>query len=85
MYDYGVGLQPYAHSEIFGIEGAGGLWGISSWAEFQWDSPTVAQAESYLQGLGANMSLVIFSSSATMDSYTLQGATLMFSFRGMKR
>lgn len=85
MFDYGVGLQPYAHSEIFGIEGAGGLWGISSWAEFQWDSPTVAQAEGYLQGLGANMSLVVFSSSATQDSYTLQGATLMFSERGQKR
>jgi len=85
QFDYGVGLQPYPHSEIFGVEGGGGLWGISSWAEFQWDSPTVAQAESYLQGLGVNMSVIIFSSSATMDSYTLQGLTLMFSKRGQKR
>lgn len=85
QFDYGVGLQPYAHSEIFGIQGGGGLWGISSWAEFQWDSPTVAQAETYLQGLGVNMSLIIFSSSATMDSYTLQGMTILFSPRGQKR
>jgi hypothetical protein len=85
QFDYGVGLQPYAHSEVFGIEGAGGLWGISSWAQFQWDAPTVAQAESYLQGLGVNMSLIVFSSSATQDSYTLQGATIMYSKRGMKR
>lgn len=85
QFDYGGAYQPYAHSEVFGIEGGGGLWGISSWAEFQWDSPTTAQAESYLQGAGVNMSLVAFSSSATMNSYTLQGATIMFSQRGMKR
>lgn len=85
QFDYGVGLQPYSHEEIFGISGGGGLWGLSSWAEFLWDSPTVAQAESYIQGLGANMSIIVFSSSAAMDSYILQGMTVMFSPRGQKR
>lgn len=85
QFDYGVGLQPYAQEEVFGIDGGGGLWGLSSWAEFIWDSPTVAQAESYLQGIAANMSLILFSRSATMDSYILQGMTIMFSPRGTKR
>jgi hypothetical protein len=85
QFDYGGAYQPYAHSEVFGIDGGGGLWGISSWAEFQWDSPTTAQAEAYLQGAGVNMSLVAFSASATMDSYALQGVTIMFSQRGQKR
>lgn len=85
QFDYGTGLQPYSHSEVFGLEGEGGVWGISNWAEFQWDAPTIAQAESYLQGLGANMSLIVFSSSAEMESYTLQGMTVMFSVRGQKR
>jgi hypothetical protein len=85
QFDYGVGLQPFAQEEVFGISGGGGLWGLSNWAEFVWDSPTVAQAETYLQGLGANMSIIVFSSSATMDSYILQGMTVMFSPRGQKR
>ena len=85
QFDYGGGIQTYPHSEVFKIEGEGGLWGLSNWAEFQWDSPTVAQAETYLQGLGVNMSLVIFSNSSIMDSYILQGVTILFSPRGQKR
>jgi hypothetical protein len=85
QFDGGAGIQPYSHSEVFGISGGGGMWGLSNWAEFQWDSPTIANAESYIQGLGVNMSLVMFSSSATMESYIIQGITLMFTTRGMKR
>lgn len=85
QFDYASGYQPYAHGDVFGVRGTGGIWGISNWAEFYWSAPTVAQAEAYLQGAGENMSLVIFSSSKSMDGYTLQGVTVMFSPRGQKR
>lgn len=84
-FDYGSALQPYAHNEAFSLEGMGGLWNVASWDTLVWDSPAVAQAETYLQGLGSNMSLTIFSSSAVQDSYTLQGITVLFSPRGQKR
>lgn len=84
-FDYGGALQPYAHSEVFTLAGQGALWGVGNWGAFTWDSPAVAEAESYIQGMGANMSLTIFSSSAVQDSYTLQGITIIFSVRGQKR
>lgn len=84
-FDYGGNLQPYAHGEIFTLAGQGSLWDIGAWGEFIWDSPAVAEAETYIQGLGANMSLTIFSSSAVQESYTLQGITIIFSVRGQKR
>lgn len=85
QFDYAAGYQPYAHGDVFGVRGAGGIWGISNWTEFYWSAPTVAQAEAYLQGAGENMSLVIFSKSNSMDGYILQGVTVMFSPRGQKR
>lgn len=85
QFDYAAGYQPYAHGDVFGVRGSGGIWGLSNWAEFFWSAPTVAQAESYLQGAGENMSLIIFSKSKTMAGYILQGATIMFSPRGQKR
>ena len=84
-FEYGDGYQPYPHDGIFGVQGSGGLWGISNWGEFYWSAPNVAKAEAYLQGVGDNMSLVVFSKSSTMDSYIVQGATIMFSVRGQKR
>lgn len=85
QFDYAAGYQPYAHGDVFGVRGAGGIWGLSNWTEFYWSAPTVAQAESYLQGVGENMSLVIFSKSKSMAGYILQGVTTMFSARGQKR
>lgn len=86
QFDYGAGLQPFEHSDIFtNLISGGGIWDVATWDDFYWDSPAVAQVESYLQGLGVNMSLLFFSSSATMESYTLQGITLLFTTRGQKR
>lgn len=85
QFDYAAGYQPYAHGDVFGVRGAGGIWGISNWTEFYWSAPTVAQAEAYLQGVGENMSLVVFSKSKSMEGYILQGVTVMFSARGQKR
>ncbi len=84
-FDYSGALQPYAHEEVFGVQGMGGLWSVASWGEFVWDSQIVAQAETYIQGMGSNMSLIIFTASALQDSYILQGITVLFSERGQKR
>lgn len=86
QFDYGAGLQPFAGEDVFSIlSGGGGSWGVVNWGEFYWDSPVVAQAYAHLEGMGANMALTIASSSAIMDSHTLQGVTLAFSVRGQLR
>lgn len=84
-FNYGDGYQPLTQEDLFGVAGGGGLWGLSNWADFYWDSPTVANAESYLQGIGKNLSIIFLSRSATMDGYILQGLTVMFSPRGTMR
>lgn len=84
-FDYGSGRQPYSHADVFGVSGEGGLWDAMTWDTFQWDSPLVAQAESYIQGVGANMSIILFSNSASQESDTLQGISLLFSPKGQMR
>ncbi len=85
QFDYGSDYQPFPHEGIIGLAGGGALWDIGNWDEFIWSAPSVARAEMYLQGVGSNMSLLIRSESATMQSYVVQGVTLMFSPRGRMR
>lgn len=85
QFDNAGELQPYPHVEEVRLQGGGGIWGIDNWAEFYWDAPDVARAETSNLGSGENMSPIIVSNSDYMEGYTLQSATVLWSQRGMKR
>lgn len=85
QFDYSNGFQSLTLSQWFDMRGGGGAWGTSSWGDFYWDSPEVARAECPMDGSGESMSPVIFSSSDSMEDYTLTGVWVMYSGRGMKR
>lgn len=85
QFDYSNGFQSLTLSQWFDMRGGGGAWGASTWGDFYWDSPEVARAECPMDGSGESMSPVIFSSSDSMEDYTLTGVWVMYSGRGMKR
>ncbi len=85
QFDNAGDLQPYPHAENLALTGGGGIWAISNWAEFYWDSPDVARAETSNVGSGENLSPIIVSESDYMEGYTLQSATIMWSQRGLMR
>lgn len=85
QFDYGSDYQQFVEQSSLEVSGEGGLWGIPAWGDFVWSAPASATAEVWLNGVGANMGLIVKSSSSRMKSYVLQGVTLMFSLRGRKR
>ena len=85
QFDYSNGFQSITLGQFFDMRGGGGAWGLSTWGDFYWDALENARAECPIDGSGESMSPVIFSSSDTMEDYTLTGAWVMYSGRGMKR
>lgn len=85
QFDYGGGAQPNPHSDTVDLSSGGALWGLAIWADFTWSSPLVAKAETYVQGAGFNMSVILLSRSKRDSSYTVEGMTVVFSPRGNKR
>lgn len=85
VYDYSDDEQGSMPELAFDVSGGGGLWDIANWDEFYWSSPNEGKAEGPLEGQGANISLIIYSSSAYEESHNIQGITLDYSPRGIKR
>ena len=83
--DYDFGAASTANFEDVTIYGSGGLWDVDSWGSFTWSSTIVSQAEAVLNGTGRNFGLLIYHSSSTDPSFTLQGATVNYSIRGLLR
>jgi hypothetical protein len=83
QFDYGNDYQPFVQELGTEIEAGDNSWNLGG--NFVWSAPAQSQVEVYLQGVGANMSLLIKSISTLMDSYVLQGVTIMYSVRGRKR
>ena len=85
QFDYGNDYQPFPEDRSLETASGGGLWGIITWGDFVWGAPAVSRQEIFLQGVGTNMGLIIKSASSRMQSYVLQGVTVMFSPRGSMR
>jgi hypothetical protein len=89
-FDYGdpfeAGVTPVTvAAQVFTVTGGGGIWDASNWNQFYWSSATEGLMEAYLDGVGRNMSLLITASSAVDPPHLLQGLTLFYAARGLKR
>jgi len=82
-YDYSGG--PSAAAQDIDIISGGGYWNISNWNEFLWSSQAVGTAEAYLGGVGNNMGLFIRHASVYDQPHSIQGMTIHYSVRGLRR
>jgi len=93
--DVGVKFQPdfsYADPDVpeartrdLSIEGSGGYWNIAYWNDFNWSGQIISTAEENLDGVGTNMGLLILSEATYEQPHTLQGVTVHFSPRRIRR
>lgn len=67
------------------MEGGGGLWNVSDWNEFKWNTGVGSSAICKLEGSGINIGFIIACSSAVDAPHTLQGVTLHHSQRRLNR
>lgn len=84
-FDYADGEQGTLPQQQFTVSGGGGLWDTVSWDNFWWSSPAEGRAECYIDGQGENMSLVIVSSGAEQNGYTISTVRKKITVRGQKR
>lgn len=84
-YSYANPDQPPSAEQDFMVRGSGGFWDEMRWDEFYWSSPVEGQAETYLDGLGFNVSLTIVSRTTYENPHVLHGVLLYFTYRGLVR
>lgn len=85
-FDYsGVDQPGLGTTELDVVGGGGALWSVGHWDEFYWSSPLAGIAESWIDGQGFNMSLIVVSTSAEQMPYIVQGVTKSFTIRGTRR
>lgn len=86
-FDYSNPDLPSAVEGSMDANGSGGIWGESGtiWGEFEWGGQLVSTAEGYIDGTGSNLSLFIRSMLTYEAPYTIQGTTIHYSVRGIKR
>lgn len=65
------------------LSGGGGFWDNANYEGFRWSSPVQGLAESYINGIGRNISIGVLSDSAVEDPHVLSAITLNFTYRGL--
>ena len=76
---------PEARTRDLSIDGSGGYWNIAYWNDFNWSGQIISTAEDNLDGIGTNMGLLILSEATYEQPHTLQGATVHYSPRRIRR
>jgi len=83
--DYGYGVETSSISDPLTVAGSGGYWDTVDWADFNWSATIVSQMEAVLNGSGRNMSALIYHTSSSDPSFTVQGISVNYSIRGLIR
>lgn len=69
----------------FGLPGAGGAWDADNWDQFFWSLPMATQMEANVDGVGRNMTLLIWCESDIQESPTISGIITHYSPLGLSR
>jgi len=67
------------------VSGGGGFWNSANWDQFQWNSQAQSSATAKLTGTGDNIGFLIYNKSAKAQPFILQGLTLYYEPRRLKR
>lgn len=84
-YSYDDPQVPEAREQAMSVSGGGGYWNIDDWDTFNWSSAVVSTAEHNIEGVGTNMGLLILSEATYEQPHTLQGVTVHYSPRRIRR
>lgn len=68
-----------------GFYAGGGAFDVDSWDTVLWSAPMVGQAEENIDGVGRNMSLLVWHEDDFMPPFTVQGIALHYSILGVAR
>lgn len=85
LFDYADGFYQSSGNQGALASGTGGAWDESTWDTFHWSQPLQTQSEVQIAGVGRNMSLLLWHSSATDAPFTLQGMLTHYSVLGLTR
>jgi len=84
-YSYSDPDVPAARSRNLNIEGSGGYWNIDNWDDFNWTGQIISTSEENLDGIGTNMGMLILSEATYEQPHILQGVTVHYSPRRIRR
>ena len=84
-YSYSDPDVPAARTRNLNIEGSGGYWNIDNWDDFNWTGQVVSTSEENLDGIGTNMGMLILSEATYEQPHILQGVTVHYSPRRVRR
>ena len=65
--------------------GGGGRWDIDNWDEIIWDGQDVPEVFSDIDGVGTDVSMVLYSDSAEIPTFTIEDMVIEYSPRSLKR
>ncbi|UOF76790.1 phage stabilization protein [Caudoviricetes sp.] len=85
IFDYDDGIYKSSRNQSASSLGLGGAWGVSSWDTFKWGLPLSSEASAHIDGMGRNMGLLLWHSSATDEPFLLQGLLTHYSPMGLAR
>ena len=85
LFDYADGNYEPSIQYSTNALGGGGYWNTDEYDTFRWSMPAQGTAEANIDGVGRNMSLLIWHSSALDKSFNLQGIILHYSTMGLAR
>jgi len=84
-FSYGDPYLPVAYEKTVEIRSGVGLWDLSYWENFYWDSQSLSTAYGYLTGIGRNFRFSLKSVCKYEEPHTIQGATVHYSRKGLKK
>lgn len=83
--NYGDRSTPVSIGQTFNVSGGGGFFDFNNFEEILWDGQPVGTAEAYLNGIGKNLSLIIYTEEAHEQAHILQSAIIHYAPRGIQR
>jgi hypothetical protein len=85
-YDFSYASGETEQGEVdIDIAAGGGQFDFDNWDECFWDNDIVSSGRAPLGGSGDNIGILFFNSSAVASPYVLQGITLVYDLRRLKR
>lgn len=85
QFDYADGFYSTSATQAAEATGAGGVFDLSTWDTFYWSKPINSEAVAHIDGMGKNMGLLIWHTSATDKPFFLQGLLTHYSDMGLRR